>query len=110
MQYLQHVSSNDEVSKNYTKENYDELVINFSPLIVQHTIKFPKYEIFSAGSSMGGLLGIILGGSLMTLYEVMELVFGLIYLALLFLRVNIVKEKRTTYVANIAYEKETIDF
>ena len=59
---------------------------------------------------MDGLLGIILGGSLMTLYEVMELVFGLIYLALLFLRVNIVKAKRTTYVANIAHEKETIDF
>ena len=54
------------------RRNYAEVTIQFSSLTVKHTNIYPKYEIFSASSAMGGLLGLLLGGSMMTVYEIAE--------------------------------------
>ena len=56
----------------YLRKNYGELLIHFGSLTVEHTDVYAKYEIFSASSAMGGLLGLFLGGSMMTLYELGE--------------------------------------
>ena len=61
------------VSWDYMRGNYGELVIYFGSLTVEQTDVYAKYEIFSASSAMGGLLGLFLGGSMMTIYEVVEL-------------------------------------
>ncbi|XP_075256589.1 acid-sensing ion channel 2-like [Convolutriloba macropyga] len=61
------------VSWEYMRGNYGDLVIYFGSLTVEQTDVYAKYEIFSASSAMGGLLGLFLGGSMMTIYEVVEL-------------------------------------
>ena len=61
------------VSWVYMRGNYGELVIYFGSLTVEQTDVYAKYQIFSASSAMGGLLGLFLGGSMMTIYEVVEL-------------------------------------
>ena len=62
------------VSWDYMKGNYGELVIYFGSLTVEQTDVYAKYEIFSASSAMGGLLGLFLGGSMMTIYELVEFI------------------------------------
>ena len=62
------------VTAQYIKKNYAELVIYFGSLTVEQTDVYAKYEIFSASSAMGGLLGLFLGGSMMTIYEFVELI------------------------------------
>ena len=57
------------------RENYAEVTISFETLIVLNTNVRAKYEIFSASSAMGGILGMLLGGSMMTLYELAEILF-----------------------------------
>ena len=58
--------------------NYGELVIYFGSLTVEQTDVYAKYEIFSASSAMGGLLGLFLGGSMMTIYEVVEILISVL--------------------------------
>ena len=60
-------------STEYGQKNYAELVINMASFSVKHTIVYPKYEIFSASSAIGGLFGMLLGGSALTMYELAEL-------------------------------------
>ena len=66
------------VSSDYMKNNYGELVIYFGSLTVEQTDVYAKYEIFSASSAMGGLLGLFLGGSMMTIYEVVEVLMTIV--------------------------------
>ena len=47
-------------------------------LTVEQTIVYAKYEIFSASSAIGGLFGMFLGGSMLTVYELAELIVRLI--------------------------------
>ncbi|XP_075239303.1 epithelial sodium channel subunit alpha-like [Convolutriloba macropyga] len=68
----------NNVSFQYMRKNYAELNINMASLIIQHTHLYPKYEIFSAGSAMGGLFGLLLGGSVLSIYELVELFLRLI--------------------------------
>ena len=89
------------MSGNYSRKNYGELVINFSSLIVQQTTILPKYEIFSAGSAMGGLLGLMLGGSILTVYELAELLGGLVYAVVQLAARNIIQRCSLAKVADI---------
>ena len=65
--------NNPNVTYGYMRENYAEVTINFDSLIVVHTNMRAKYEIFSATSAVGGIFGMLLGGSVMTLYELAEM-------------------------------------
>ena len=64
---------------NYTRENFAEVEIQVTSLTVEHTIVYAKYEIFSASSAIGGLFGMFLGGSMLTVYELAELVLQLMF-------------------------------
>ena len=68
------ITHTNNVSYEYMRRNYAEVTIQFSSLTVKHTNIYPKYEIFSASSAMGGLLGLLLGGSMMTVYELAEFI------------------------------------
>ena len=68
------ITQTNNVSYEYMRRNYAEVTIQFSSLTVKHTNIYPKYEIFSASSAMGGLLGLLLGGSMMTVYELLEFI------------------------------------
>ncbi|XP_063711672.1 amiloride-sensitive sodium channel subunit alpha-like [Symsagittifera roscoffensis] len=101
IEYLKSVAPDEEVSGNYSRKNYGELVINFSSLIVQQTTILPKYEIFSAGSAMGGLLGLMLGGSILTVYELAELLGGLLYAVVQLAARKIIQRSSLAKVADI---------
>ncbi|XP_075254763.1 bile acid-sensitive ion channel-like [Convolutriloba macropyga] len=73
------ITQTNNVSYQYMRRNYAEVTIQFSSLTVKHTNIYPKYEIFSASSAMGGLLGLLLGGSMMTVYELAEFIVNPIY-------------------------------
>ena len=65
--------NNPNVTYDYMRENYAEVTISFDTLIVFHTNMRAKYEIFSASSAMGGIFGMLLGGSMLALYELAEI-------------------------------------
>ena len=67
------------MTHDYMRRNLAELSVSMASLTVSHTTTLPKYEIFSTGSAMGGLFGLLLGGSMMTLYEVSELIVSGVY-------------------------------
>ncbi len=55
------------------QENFAQLVVEFDSLLVEKTTLHPKYDLVTATSSAGGLLGLLIGGSVVTFLEVLEL-------------------------------------
>ncbi|XP_075248299.1 epithelial sodium channel subunit gamma-2-like [Convolutriloba macropyga] len=73
--------SNADRGKNmsalYMRQNLAEVVIGVNSFNVETIKILPKYEFFSATSAFGGLLGLFLGGSAVTLVELAELFAGI---------------------------------
>ena len=59
------------------RQNFAEVVIGVNSFNVETIKILPKYEFFSATSAFGGLLGLFLGGSAVTLVELAELFAGI---------------------------------
>ena len=55
-----------------------EIVVSINSFNVETTRVRAKYEFFSATSAFGGLLGLFLGGSVVTVFELSELACRLI--------------------------------
>ena len=64
----------DNVSSDYMRNNYGELVIYFGSLTVEQTDVYAKYESFSASSGMGGLLVLFLVGSKLTIWTGLKVI------------------------------------
>ena len=58
----------------HMRQNYAELVLKFDTLLTEKITLHPKYDLVTATSSVGGLLGLLIGGSLVTCYELLELI------------------------------------
>ncbi|XP_063729660.1 acid-sensing ion channel 4-like isoform X2 [Symsagittifera roscoffensis] len=78
-QYSRWLVPDSNITFDYMRKNYAELSINMGDMTVEHTEIRAKYEIFSATSALGGLLGLFFGGSLLTIYELIELLFAICY-------------------------------
>ncbi len=50
----------------HMRQNYAELVLKFDTLLTEKITLHPKYDLVTATSSVGGLLGLLIGGSLVT--------------------------------------------
>ena len=61
------------ISFDYMQKNYAELSIEIGSFVVEKTTVRSKYQIFSASSGIGGLFGLFLGGSMVTIFELFEL-------------------------------------
>ena len=61
-----------KVSVGYMRENYAEIKIGVDSLTVEHISLYPKYDTLKTISGTGGVIGLLLGGSLVTLFELLE--------------------------------------
>ena len=57
------------------QKNFAQLTLKFDTLLVEKTTLNPKYDLVTATSAVGGLLGLLIGGSLVTLFELLEMLF-----------------------------------
>ena len=78
-QYSHWIVPDSNITYDYMRKNYAEITINMATMTVEHTEIQPKYEIFSATSALGGLLGLLFGGSLMTIYELIDLLVTIVH-------------------------------
>ena len=69
--------TNPNISEAYSRRNWADLTIKMDSFVVERTTIRAKYELFSIASGFGGLLGLFLGGSLMTIFEILELLLKL---------------------------------
>ena len=66
------VDGSSNVTQEYMRKNYAELTVFMDTMSLDTTTIYKKYDLLRVISNTGGLLGILLGGSLVTLYEVIE--------------------------------------
>ncbi len=79
-QLLKTLDASSNVTKEYTRENYAGLTVFMETMSVDTTMIFRKYDFAKVISNTGGLLGILLGGSLMTLYELLDFFASIFYI------------------------------
>ncbi|XP_056009450.1 acid-sensing ion channel 1B-like [Ostrea edulis] len=60
------------LSNEYSKDNFIELKIYYDSLIETAVTEVPEFNIFEMLSDIGGLMGIFLGASLLSLVELLE--------------------------------------
>ncbi len=66
------LDASSNATQQYMRKNYAELTVFMEIMSLDTTIIFKKYDLLKVISNTGGLLGILPGGSLLTLYELME--------------------------------------
>ncbi|XP_075248182.1 epithelial sodium channel subunit beta-like isoform X2 [Convolutriloba macropyga] len=73
------VPSNGTISEYHCdmRQNYAELQVSIGSFLVRRTRIMPKYNFAKATSAMGGLFGLLLGGSMLSVYEIFELLLQL---------------------------------
>ncbi|XP_063713531.1 uncharacterized protein LOC134841455 [Symsagittifera roscoffensis] len=68
------IGSNVSVDYDYARKNLGMLTVHMASFTTVDTIVSAKYELFSASSAVGGLLGLLIGGSMVTFVEIADFI------------------------------------
>ncbi len=66
------LDASSNVTQEYMRKNYAELTVFMETMVLDTTTISKKYDLLKVISNSGGLLGIFLGGSLLTVYELLD--------------------------------------
>lgn len=72
--------SNREINYEDLKRKISSLVIYYETMTYTVTSQIPKWDIFGLASNVGGLLGLFLGVSFLSIVELVEALFEILYI------------------------------